>query len=358
VTIIDVTTIGTKGAKKGGPRVRTVDFRAFNEGAPRHDELPEGIRLNGPGATVAQDVEPEYVTVSRDGRTAHVVLQEANSVAEINLRTAKVTRIFALGWKDHSVAGAGLDASNEDGAINIATWPVRGLYMPDGMAAFRVRGRDYLITANEGDGRDYDSFSDETKVEDIDLDPAVFTGGLDQTLKQPENLGPLTITTDGLNEATGLYEAIYAYGARSASIWSARTGELVWDSGDQMEQRVAAEQPANFNANNTSNRFDNRSDNKGPEPEGVATGTIRGRTYAFVGLERIGGFMVFDVSDPEAPVLTQWANNRDYEADPVGPDSGPEIVSFVSAGDSPTRRPLVIVSNEVTGTVTFYEGSR
>lgn len=353
-TISIITTAGLSAQRP--PRVRTIDFRAFDEGGPRHDELPADLRLNGPGARVSQDLEPEYITVSQDGRTAWVSLQEANALAQLDLHRARVTAIRSLGYKDHSVEGAGLDPSDRDGAIAIAPWPVRGLYMPDAIASFRVKGRDYVITANEGDARDLPGFADEARLGsgDVVLDPTAFPNAA--ALKDNAALGRLTIsTTDGRGE-DGEFEAIYSFGARSAAIWRG-DGRLVWDSGDQMERRVAAEQPEHFNSNHEENNFDNRSDNKGPEPEGVAVGTIRGRTYAFVGLERQGGVMVFDVSRPDDARLIQWANNRDYAADPVGPDSGPEIIRFVPANDSPTRRPLVIVANEVSGTVTFYESS-
>jgi hypothetical protein len=344
----------TRMSASRAPWVRTIDFNAFDEGGPRHGELPADLRLNGPGASVSQDLEPEYIAVEKGERTAWVSLQEANAAVRIDLRRGKVQKIASLGWKDHSVPGAGLDPSDRDGAIAIAPRPVRGLYMPDALAAFRVKGRDYFITANEGDGRDYDGFVDDDRVKDVDLDPTAFPNAAD--LQQDEALGRLTIsTTDGVG-ADGEHEALYAFGARSATIWNAH-GQRVWDSGDTIEQKVAADAPEAFNTDNEENELENRSDNKGPEPEGVAVGKIRGRTYAFVGLERQGGFIAFDVSKPHRPRLVQWANNRDYTADPVGPDSGPEIIRFVDAWHSPTHRPLVIVSNEITGTVTFYEAS-
>lgn len=109
-----------------------------------------------------------------------------------------------------------------------------------------------------------------------------------------------------------------------------------------------------FNAGNDNIAVDNRSDNKGPEPEAVAVGSVNGRPYAFVGLERIGGVMVFDVSRPTAPRFVQWVNSRDYSAAVAG-DSGPEIVVFVPARESPTGRPLLLASNEVSGTVAIYQ---
>ncbi len=227
--------------------------------------------------------------------------------------------------------------------------------MPDAIAAFQVRGREYLITANEGDGRDWPGFADEVRAgaSSVVLDPAAFPNAA--ALKANAALGRLNISrTDGLG-ADGEYEALYAFGGRSATIWDS-SGGRVWDSGDAIERRIAADAPAAFNASNDNNALDDRSDNKGPEPEGVAVGEIDGRLYAFVGLERTGGFVSFDVTDPRSPTLIQWANNRDFAATPPGPDSGPEVVHFIDRRESPTRRPLVMVANEVSGTVTFYEG--
>ena len=353
-----VSIIDTNGVESGRrPSVRTVRFGAFNEGRARHDELPDGIRLNGPGATVARDLEPEYVTVSHDGRTAYVSLQEANAIAVIDIARARVKRIVSMGLIDHSKPGSGIDASDDDGAINIANWPVFGMPMPDAIAAFRVKGEDYIITANEGDGREYDGFEDEDRVKDLTLDAAAFPDAA--VLQQEANLGRLTVSvTDGL-AGDGEYEKLHAFGSRSATILRP-DGTRVWDSADGFERRVATEQPAFFNSDNDEDTFDTRSDAKGPEPEAVAVGTIRGRTYAFVGLERMGGMMVLDVSTPADSRIVQWANNRTYPftvppANPaVGPDSGPEIIRFVAAGKNPTKEPMVIVSNEVSGTVTFY----
>jgi hypothetical protein len=350
-----VSIVATSGlTRSGGPEVRRVGFADFDAGGPRHGELPSGVRLNGPGATVAQDLEPEYIAVDEDGRTATVTLQDNNAIARIDLRAGRVVSITALGWKDHSAAGQGLDPSDRDGGISIGTWPVRGLYMPDALAAFRVRGRDYLISANEGDGRDRTGFGDEVRVgaSSVVLDPAAFPDAAG--LKAPAALGRLNVSrTDGLTG--GVYTALYSFGARSATIWTT-AGTRVWDSGDQIERRIAAEVPAAFNVSNDANVADDRSDNKGPEPEGVAVGTVRGRTYAFVGLERVGGLMVFDVSTPASPRLVQWANRRDYGLSPLAPgqDSGPEVVHFVPEKESPVRAPLVVVANEVSGTVTMY----
>lgn len=327
--------------------VRTASFAGFNGQA---DALrAQGIRIYGPGASVAQDLEPEYITTN--GRTAWVTLQEANSLAVVDIPSATVTRLVPLGLKNHALPGNGLDPSDRDGGIRIANWPVYGMYQPDAIASFRGPDRQtYLITANEGDARtsgDFPGFNEEVRFST--LPNSVLTPEL-QALKANDKLGRLNVTNAQLPDADrdGRYDAIHVFGARSFSIWSA-SGDLVYDSGDFIEQYVAANSPAIFNASNATPAVaDDRSDNKGPEPEGVAVGRIAGRTYAFVGLERVGGVMAWDVSDPAAPVFKAYANTREA-------DRGAEGVTFVSANDSPTCRPLVLVGNETSRTVSVYE---
>ncbi|RCG28955.1 alkaline phosphatase [Sphaerisporangium album] len=331
--------------------VRTADFRAYNAQA---DKLrASGVRISGPGATVAQDLEPEYITVKGD--TAWVTLQENNAVAIIDLDRARVERIVPLGLKDWGKAG--MDASDKDGKIDIRPRPgVKGLYMPDAIAHFRSRGQTYLVTANEGDGRDWGCHADEVRVKSLNLSATAFPDAA--ALKKDDQLGRLNVAVDSPKDASGAYTELYGFGGRSISVRSA-TGELVWDSGDELEQLVARELPAEFNADNAENgSFDSRSDNKGPEPEGVTVGEVGGRTYAFAGLERVGGIVAYDVSDPRRPVLADYLNTRDFAGsveDGTAGDVGPEGVLFVPAGDSPTRRPLLVVGHEVSGTTTIYE---
>ncbi|HWH97075.1 MAG TPA: hypothetical protein VNS80_01800, partial [Pseudolysinimonas sp.] len=83
VSVVDVARLLHK--KTAATAVTTIGFTDFNVGASRHDELPAGTRIFGPGATVAEDLEPEYITV--DGNRAYVTLQENNSIAELDLVT-------------------------------------------------------------------------------------------------------------------------------------------------------------------------------------------------------------------------------------------------------------------------------
>ncbi|MBR7743225.1 choice-of-anchor I family protein [Phycicoccus sp. BSK3Z-2] len=338
--------------------VRTADFRAWNDEA---DELvAAGVRIFGPNASVAQDLEPEYVTTSTNGHTAWVSLQENNALAVVDVRSATVTDILPLGLTDHSVAGQGLDPSDRDGGVAIGTWPVRGMFMPDAIAAYRSKGRPFVVTANEGDAREYDCFAEEERVEDLVLDPQAFPDA--EALQEDEALGRLTVTTTSPQGPDG-YTALDVFGARSVSVRDGLTGDLVWDSGDAFERLVAENEPTLFNANNDDNdSLDSRSDNKGPEPEGVDLGRIAGRTYAFVGLERSSGLVVVDVTDPGAGRIAGYASNRsqdpaaDAESGEAG-DLGPEGILFVPAGDSPTAEPLLVVGNEVSGTTTVWSVS-
>jgi len=329
--------------------VTDVGFTAFNE---QIDSLREaGVRIFGPGATVAEDLEPEYIAVTADGSTAYVTLQENNAIAAVDLEALEVTDIFPLGFKDHSAIG--LDFSDRDDAFNIATQDhLFGMYQPDEMAAYEVDGETYLAVANEGSGRESDGFNEEVRVEDLSLDPEVFPDA--ETLQLPENLGRLTVTnTLGDTDGDGDFDELYAFGGRSFTIWKpTETGlELVFDSGSEFEEITAEQFPDFFNSDNDENTFDTRSDNKGPEPEPLTVGTVGGKTYAFVGLERIGGIMAYDISDPENPEFVQYINNRNFEGDPeagTAGDLGPEGLTMID--DS-----LLAVSHEVSGSTTLIE---
>lgn len=336
------------------PTVNTATFDSFNgqENALRN----QGVRIF-PGQTVAQDVEPEYITVADDGTTAWVALQENNAVAVVDIVNAQVTAILPLGVKNFNAPGNGFDPSDRDGvvfggatnspAVRINNWPVFGLYQPDTIATVTIAGQTYLITANEGDTRD-----EAGRVSTLTLDPNVFPNSA--TLKLAQNLGRLDVSSiDGLN-AQGQYSQLFAYGGRSFSIWNVTNGlSQVFDSGDDFEQILAtfSTTPLTasiFNSQGDPNSFDSRSDNRGPEPEGLALGTVRNRLYTFVGIERAGGFMVYDITNPSNPFFVDYIN--DWQ---LG-DISPEGLLFIPAADSPNGTPLLIVANEVSRNVAIY----
>jgi DNA-binding beta-propeller fold protein YncE len=335
------------------PQVRTADFAAF-DAVP----LDPSIRVFGPGALPSQDFEPEFVTISEDSRLAWVTLQENNAIAVVDIRRARVLRLLALGEKDHSLPGNGLDPSDKDSAIAIGNWPVYGMYLPDAIASYRFKGHTFLVSANEGDVRDWDGYSEEARVKDLTLDAEVFPDAAN--LQADANLGRLKVTSSrGDRDGDGDFDALYSFGARSFSIRRA-DGRLVFDSGDDFERITAETYPANFNADHESSAFDARSDDKGPEPEGIAVGSLRGRTYAFIALERVGGIVTYDVTNPYAPCLVSYVNSRDFAAevgDPAVGDLGPEGLVFIEAKHSPNGRALLVSGNEVSGTTSVYEVS-
>ena len=361
VSLVDL----TRGPLKA--KVTTVGFRRFTAPMLRK----KGIRIFGPGATATQDLEPEYIAVANDGRTAWVTLEENNALAIVDIAAARITDIVALGTKNHARAGAGLDASDEDGKINIATWPVRGMFQSDQIAAYQAGGSAYLVLANEGLPRTYEGFDETARVADLTLDPRIFPNAA--ALQRDERLGRLQVTTVGADpDGDGKVERLRSFGGRSFSIRRA-DGSLVYDSGDLIERVISRNRiyaPARnlFNTPDDENAFDDRSDNRGPEPEGVTIGSIAGRVYAFVGLERMSGIVVVDVTNPRRPVFQQYVDARDFTQDPAAVggadqdkyvncaagDLGPEGLLFIPARQSPTGEALLAVAFETSGSMRLF----
>lgn len=317
--------------------VQTAGFTQFND---QIDALRDaGVRIFGPGSTVAQDLEPEYIAVAPDGQTAYVTLQENNAIAIVDLSgdAPVVTEIVPLGYKDHSLAGNEFDASDRDDGINIANHPVFGMYMPDSIASYAgADGSTYLVIANEGDAREWGDYAEEERVKDLDLDPTAFPTA--DELQADDNLGRLTVTKElGDTDGDGDYDALYAYGARSFSILNDK-GEMVFDSGASIEKIIAARYPELWD--------DGRSDNKGPEPEGVTVGHYGASTLAFIGLERSSAVMVFDITDPENVTFLDMIRSDG--------DVSPEGVLYIAAADSADGVAKLIVANEVSGTTSLY----
>lgn len=357
--------------------VATATFDAFE---PQRDALvAAGVRINPDVATVAQDLEPEYVTISADSATAWVSLQENNAIAEIDLATATVTEIIPLGRKDHSVPGNGIDPSDRDpqGAptFDIRTYEnLYGIHMPDAIANVEIGGLTYLLTANEGDAREYTGLTDVSRVRDLRDVVLERTGSRPSranalcaaefpdraALVEVEELGRLNVSTiDGWDPVRGCFFELHALGARSFSIFTT-DGTLVFDSGEDFERITHAANPDFFNSNHRENSLETRSDDKGPEPEPITVFELWGRTYAMIGFERVGGVITYDITDPTAPVYVNYTNNRNFDVQPFedlagAGDLGIEDIVFIPASESPNMRPLVVTANEVSGTTTVFE---
>lgn len=321
--------------------VTTLDFSAFN--SQEASLKTQGFRVFGPNANLATDVEPEYIAISDDSQYAWVSLQENNGIAKVNLTSKTIEAIYPLGFKDHSLPQNSLDASDDDSVTELKNWPIKGIYQPDAIVYVNIAGTEYVISANEGDARDYDGFSEEERLKDLILDETVFPASLEYL--NDENLGRLkTTTTLGDIDNDGDLDEIYSYGARSFSVWNAN-GTLAYDSGNSIAAQTLALTPNQFNDE------DGRSDDKGAEPESVAVLNMSNQRYLlFVGLERTDQIMVYDITNPTAPTFLTILSHTGDEA--------PEGLLVVSAEDSPNGRDLLIVSNEDSGTVTFYENQQ
>ena len=365
------------------PVVMTADFSKFN--GQKEELRDKGIRISTPTGTVAQDLEPEYITVLLDHKTAAITLQENNAIAILDIDSAQITDLIPLGHVDHSVLGNEIDVSDKDGKINISNWPVKGLRQPDGIDSF-VSGNDvFLVTANEGDPRTYDCMmnynrNEDVRVYDIKLDTELFPN--QDILQKSDQLGRLKVSmTEGDYDKDGDFDELYSFGTRSFSILTL-DGQVIYDSGSDFEQITASLFPNNFNSNHYHDDFDKRSDNRGIEPEGIIVERIGAKQFAFIGLERMGGIMVYDVTDPYNPEFVEYTNNRGFsvksnqesKSDGIqfmayasqdsttntsyesnSEDLGPEGLLFISKYQSPTNNPLLVVANEVSGTTTIYE---
>ena len=303
VCVVDVT---AGAATLTQSNVSFINFTAYDgtEAALR----ATGIRIYGPGATASKDFEPEYVTISDDDQTAWVTLQENNAVAKIDLTTNTITQLMPLGYKDLSIPGNGFDGSDQTAGINIVNLPIKSMTLPDAISHFTSAGTTYFVTANEGDSRAYAGYNEESRISGgaIVLDPTVFPNG--SQLKSNIVAGRLNVTTSkGDIDSDGDFDELYSLGGRSFSIYDGTTGALVFDSGDDFERIISTHPTYSslFNASNTSGAAvaKNRSDDKGPECEGITVATIDGEIFAFASLERVGGVMIYNITNPMNPEI-------------------------------------------------------
>ncbi|NTS76052.1 collagen-like protein [Catenovulum sp. SM1970] len=336
---------------------------------------PTGRTINGVtiNTSVAMDLEPEYVAVTEDSKTAFVAMQENNALAVVDLTTNTLVDILGLGFKDWSEHL--IDASDKDGGINFRQYQnLYGMYQPDTIASYSWNGAHFIVTANEGDGREYFfdaadeadcltkggldfdeddgclSYTDESRVEDLALDADAFVG----INNDDDDLGRLKVSIEkGDIDNDGVYEELYTYGARSFTIWDSN-GLKVFDSGDDVAMVTAAIHGAAFNNDEDTNEGDTRSDAKGAEPEALAIGKVEDRTYAFVGLERMSGVLVYDVTNPFSAQFVEYFHNRGtVEGADITGDLAPEGMKFIEATD--TSPAMLIIGNEISGSVAVWE---
>lgn len=312
--------------------VTTLDFSSFSSQAAALAK--DGFRISKFAKSFAQDIEPEYITISDDSKTAWVTLQENNGVAKVDLTSKTITAIYPLGLKDFNTAENAIDVSDKDDKIAFNPWKVKGMYMPDAISHFSANSVPYFVTANEGDAREYTAYSDIKRMKDMKLDAAVFPDAA--TLKLETNLGRLNLVADmGDTDGDGDLDQMVSFGARSFSIWNGNTGKIVYDSKNDVDKKT----------NEFGTYDDKRSDDKGSEPEAVVVAKMGNQNILFVGLERSDAFMTYDVTNPASPQYLQTVKTGD----------APEGLLFIPASKSPNKKSLVVVSSEGDGTIKIYQ---
>lgn len=344
---------------KGSVTIIDVENKSTNKvefNINRVEALNNGVLLKK-DSNPAEDLEPEYIAVSDDNKTAFISLQENNAIASIDIEGGDINYVKGLGFIDHSLEGNEIDAvrgKGKNAKIDIKNDNFLGTPMPDGIAFLSKNGKDYILTANEGDAREWGKKKNKyenTKSKKFDEKADKKTEYLDND------------KTDGLDE-----NKIYLLGGRSFSIYDASNLAKVYNSGSDFEKITARIFPDFFNTSNDEDKgideLDARSNKKGPEAENITVLNIKNKTYAIVGLERISGIMIYDITDPSNPVYKDYFNNRIFiksvnDGEEVGLEKrgniGPEGLCAIEAKDSPTGKPIVLVANEVSGTVQVIE---
>lgn len=355
---------------------KILNFRYFNT---RWSELEsKGLHFvyRRDGNAFSNDVEPEYIAFNKKETKAYISLQENNAIAVLDLASERIEDIFPLGYK--SWENSRLDASNKDNGINIKPWPVLGMYQPDAIQTMEWAGTSYLVTANEGDAKDFpdfNGFSETVRIKDIVLseNSSVLTWAKEynkSSIQEKDMLGRLEVSSLlGMN-TDGSYDTLYSFGGRSFSIWNLDTMDLVYDSGSQIEDLHQQYFANLFNANGGKSEktvdktFDSRSDDKGPECESVHVAYIGNKVVIFVGSERPGSIAIFaidnEVTEPKFQSLWIGIEETDgtweelYNRRKIS-EIDPEDIKYIPPVHSPTGDHMLIVAGTVSGTVSLFK---
>ncbi|XP_046560926.1 uncharacterized protein LOC124269972 [Haliotis rubra] len=373
-------TIITKSST-GNPSERFVDFNKFND---RHEirsvakSIPSTIL--SAHSTVAQSLEPEYVTVPTTS-TAFVTFQENSLIAQINLRDATVPVLFSMPHKDYG--DIGVDASDRDGGIHMLKYPLRGLRQPDVIKSLVYNRRTYLFVVDEGTMSSYTTASHSFKWSEGERARVVsYQKGYDTSaitnasfladLNDDSKLGRLYVSRiDGLNPFTSKIEDVYTYGGRGFSIWDASSMAMLYDSGDELERRARDSYYNVFNTEGVQPTVyspetlkDSVSDDMGPKPNAMDVIRDNNENLIVVGSETTGIIYLYNATlNSKASVDFQDVYRRGktdslwsqlYDDDSVG-DMSISDIGFISASQSPTNRTMFYVLGAGSGSVSLYE---
>ena len=339
------------------PVVRFAGFDKFTVAQMR----AKGIAVSAVVNDVSKDFEPEFVTAV-DNKTAYVTIQEANAIGKLNIKTAtfeSVSRAF-----EGNLSKVARDTSDKDSGAGPRTYKnVVAASQPDAIAGFKFGYGNYYLTANEGDAREYTCLNDDLRAASLKVDPRRFPDW--KAMSATTALGRAKVNPNiGDRDGDGDIDTIHLRGANSTTMY--HNGAFVWDSADLLDQiQTSAFGVANINGahslsadKSTMNYVgQDRSDDKGSEPEGVAVGMVGERRIAILGLERMTALVVFDITDPRAPVFQEWLQMLPTKATPAKDVKhwSPEGIVFVPADKSPSGKALIITSYELSGSLSIHE---
>lgn len=326
--------------------------------------------------TSAMSLEPEYLGWSASGSKVFVGLQENSAIVTVDVPAAadwaskppSASRIDALGLKDWSESGstAGVDLI-ADGNCTLKKFPgYKTLRQPDSIAVVSVDGIDYILSANEGDDKEYGDFEEKMKAKDViasdgtvklakmTVDSAALSNYKAQNDLGADSKRRVTIGSASIDYSTPSAPKItdmVGFGGRGISIWKpADAGlTLVWDSGSQMEVEQCSAYPwahngvqdeefalvngVLYNASSAGlqstiremndpavdgcadrgdgqagacplgKTIDSRSPKDGAAPEAIVAGVACGRLLAVTATEKQGTAFVYDISEIASPKL-------------------------------------------------------
>lgn len=225
-------------------------------------------------------LEPEYIALSPDAKRAYVTLQETNEVAEVDVENAKILGYFNMGIAEHEAD------RNADGWVEFKQ-SVVALREPDGIA-LTPDGR-YFLTADEGD----------TDIEAVEGEETLQSGG------------------------------------RTMSVFDAKTGDFVADTGNQLDEIAFAHHVYP----------DKRSGKKGVEPEGIVAFEMDGQAWAVVGMERADALALVSLANPAQPKVVALGK---IPGDDIRSPEG--VAHFVRGGEH-----YLLSANEMNGTLACFK---
>ncbi len=339
------------------PKVSFVSFSKFGVAEMR----AKGLALSKVVNSVSKDFEPEYIVALNDDK-AYVTIQEANGLGVLDVASKDWIEIRKA--QETKLSNVAMDTSDRDSGKGPRNYQnVVGAGQPDAITGFKIGAGDYLITANEGDAREYSCLNDDLRGSSLKVDGRRFPEW--KTLSSSAELGRSKVNPNaGDKDGDGDIDTIHLRGSRSMTIF--RNGVPIWDSGELLEKiQIEALGVANINGSHSLSSDkstvnfvgQDRSDDKGSEPEGVAAGKVGDSRIAVLGLERMSALVVFDVTTPRSPQFVKWMQMLPITATPAAQATAwsPEGVIFIPAEKSPNGKALFITSYELSGSLTIHQ---